>query len=253
MKNNKLRTSRISKLRKGKVKGVGFFEGIRLKIVGRIDGSRNLPRECGDGRWISPHLDREVRSYDEFSSRMWGRLQIEKEQEYARLGELMDSLAHTRKQIESVEDDLSAVLSHEGDADTSRRHGEGKLTDAQVTARRANEKAKRVAPLRNRVSALQEKLVTEAEEFSALRNKIIEDNNSTRMICDRVKDHLFQRMDVYWNSALLKHSENARMPAVPSIEVTSRAEAVYMEPHKALMQRAELLSQSLSKEEKEAA
>ena len=73
------------------------------------------------------------------------------------------------------------------------------------------------------------------------------------MICARVKDHLLQRMDVYWNSALLKHSENARMPAVPSIEVTSRAEDIYMEPHKALMQRAKLISQSLSKEEKEAA
>ena len=253
MKNNKLRTSRISKLRKGKVKGVGFFEGIRLKIAGRIDGSRNLPRECGDGRWVSPHLDREVRSYDEFSSHMWGHLQIEEEDEYARLGELMDSLVHTRSQLESAEVDLATALSHEGGVDTSRRHGENKLTEAQVTARRANERAKRLAPLRSRVSTLQSKLVAEMDEFAALRNKIIEDNNSTRMICARVKDHLLQRMDVYWNSALLKHSENARMPAVPSIEVTSRAEDIYMEPHKALMQRAELISQSLSKEEKEAA
>lgn len=63
-----IRKGRISKLSKGKVKGIG------LKIAGRIDGSRNLPRECGDGHWISPHLDREVRSYDEFSSRMWGHL-----------------------------------------------------------------------------------------------------------------------------------------------------------------------------------
>lgn len=253
MKNKQMRNSRISKLGKGKVKGVGFFEGILLKITGRIDGARNLPRECGDGHWLSPHLDREVRSYDEFSSRMWGHLQIEKEDEYARLGVLMDSLVHTKSQLESAEADLAAALSCEAGVDTSRRHGENKLTEAQVTARRANERAMRLAPLRSRVSTLQSKLIAEMDEFSALRNKIIEDNNSTRMICARVKDHLLQRMDEYWNSALLKHSENARMPAVPSIEVTSRAEDIYMEPHKALMQRAELISQSLSKEEKEAA
>ena len=251
MKNKQMRNSRISKLGKGNVKGVGFFEGILLKITGRIDGARNLPRECGDGYWLSPHLDREVRSYDEFSSKMWGQLQIEEEDEYARLGELMDSLVHTRSQLESAEVDLATALSHEGGVDTSRRHGENKLTEAQVTARRANERAKRLAPLRSRVSTLQSKLVAEMDEFSALRNKIIEDNNSTRMICARVKDHLLQRMDVYWNSALLKHSENARMPAVPSIEVTSRAEDIYMEPHKALMQKAEILDQSLSKDETE--
>lgn len=253
MKNKQMKNSRISKLGKGKVKGVGFFEGILLKITGRIDGARNLPRECGDGHWLSPHLDREVRSYDEFSSRMWGQLQIEEEDEYARLGVLMDSLVHTKSQLESAEADLAAALSCEAGVDASRKHGESKLTDAQVAARRANERAKRLAPLRRRVSDLQSKLVAEVDEFSALRNKIIEDDNSTRMICARVKDHLLQRMDVYWNSAMLKHSENARMPAVPAIEVTSRAEAVYMEPHKALMQRAELLSQRLSKEEKEAA
>ena len=184
---------------------------------------------------------------------MWGQLQIEEEDEYARLGVLMDSLVHTKSQLESAEADLAAALSCEAGVDASRKHGESKLTDAQVAARRASERAKRLAPLRRQVTELQSKLVAEVDEFSALRNKIVEDNNSTRMICARVKDHLLQRMCVYWNSAMIKHSENARMPAVPSIEVTSRAEAVYMEPHKALMQRAELLSQSLSKEEKEAA
>lgn len=253
MKNKQIKNSRISKLGKGKIKGVGFFEGILLKITGRIDGARNLPRECGDEHWLSPHLDREVRSYDEFSSRMWGQLQIEEEDEYARLGVLMDSLVHTKSQLESAEADLTAALSCEAGVDTSRKHGESKLTDTQVAARRASERAKRLAPLRRQVAELQSKLVAEVDEFSALRNKIVEDNNSTRMICARVKDHLLQRMCVYWNSAMIKHSESARMPAVPSIEVTSRAEAVYMEPHKVLMQRAELLSKSLSKEEKEAA
>lgn len=89
--------------------------------------------------------------------------------------------------------------------------------------------------------------------YSKAGNRILEDNNSTRMICNRVKDHLHQRMDVYWNAALRKHPDNARMPVIPCVEVKSRAEAVYLEPHMLLMQRAESLSQTLSDDEKEAA
>lgn len=247
-----MKKSRISELRKGKVKGIGLWEGIGLKIRGHIDGSRNLPREC-DGRWVSPHLDREVRSYDEFSARMWGRLQIEKEEEYARLRSLMDSIVHIRAQLEEANASLNDALSREGSFSTVRKPGESKLTDAQVSARRSHERASRMAPLKGRVSALQSKLDAEVEAFSALHSKIIEDNNSTRMICSRVRDHLFQRLNVYWNSALHRHSENARMPAVPTVEVSSRAEKAYMEPHETLMRKAERLSQSVSKEETEVA
>lgn len=253
MKNKQLKDSRISKLSKGKVKGVGFFEGIGLKIRGRIDGARNLPRENDAGCWVSPHLEREVRSFDEFASRMWGHLQIEEEDEYARLGALMDSIIHTKTQLEDARADLTDALSREGSPSSTRKHGESKLTDAQVTARRSCERAKRLAPLRGCVSTLQNKLAAEVDEFSALRNKIIEDNNSTRMICFRVRNHLFQRLNVYWSSALYKHSENARMPVVPSIEVAPRAEMVYMEPHTALMQKAERFSKSLSEDETEVA
>ncbi len=246
---SKLRSMRIAKLKKGKVKGVGLVEGLRLKVLGRIDGANNLPREC-DGRWTSPHLDREAKSFSEFSTKMWAHLQIEEEEAYARLNVLMDSIGYTMVQLETDKANLKEALTY---PDTFRKHGESKLTDAQVAARRANERAKTLAPLKSRISTLQNKLVAEIDEFSSIRNAIIEDNNSTRMICARVREHLLQRVDVYWNSAMLKHSENARMPVVPSIEVTSKAEAVYMEPHQALMQRAELLCQSLSKEEKEAA
>ena len=253
MRHKHLRDTRISKLSTGRVKGIGFFEGIVLKITGRIDGTRNLPRECDDGHWISPHLDREVRSYDEFSSRMWGQLQIEEEDEYVRLGALMDSIVHTKAQLEIARAELKDALSYEGAADTSRKHGESKLTDVQVATRRANERTKRLAAFRSRVGTLQSRLDSEVDEFSARRNKIIEDNNSTRMICSRVRDHLYQRLNVYWNSALHKHSENDRMPAIPTVEVTSRAEMVYMEPHSVLMQKAERLSQFLSKNETEVA
>lgn len=253
MENMQMRNARISKLSKGKIKGLGILEKLGLKIEGFVDGKRCLPREDKSGIWCSPHIDREVRSYDEFASRMWGHLQIEEETAYAHLGELMDSLVHTRALLEKAELELEEAVGDERSSDNSRKYGESKLTEGQVIARRTKERAKRLAPLKSHVSSLQSKLSSEIDEFSRLRNRILEDNNSTRMICNRVKDHLHQRMDVYWNAALRKHPDKARMPVIPCVEVESRAEAIYMEPHTLLMQRAELLSQTLSEDEKEAA
>lgn len=248
MKNNQQKTTRLSSLKKGKIKRIGFFEKIGLKIAGYADGKRSLPRDGASG-WMSPHLDKEVRSYDEFASRMWGRLQVEEEEDYARLGELMDSIAHTKSLLDEAKSALDGAETKEKSADNSRKKGESKLTDAQVSARRSNEKAKRLAPLKGRVSSLQSKLTSEIDEFSRLRNKIIEDNNSTRMICNRVRDHIYQRLDIYWNAALRKHTATAKLPVVPCVEVASRSEAVYMEPHKLLMQKAEMFSMELSNNE----
>lgn len=248
MKNTQQKKARIINLRRGKVKRIGLFEKLWLKIAGYFDGKRNLPRESDYG-WISPHMDKEVHSYDQFSSQMWGHLQIEEEEDYARLGQLMDSIAHTKSLLDEAEGALEEAEAREKDADISRKKGESKLTDAQVTARRSNEKAKRLAPLKGRVSSLKSKLTSEIDEFSQLRNKIIEDNNSTRMICNRVKDHIYQRLDIYWNAAMHKHSDKAHMPVIPCVNVASRSEDVYMEPHKILMQKAEMISKELSSDE----
>ena len=180
---------------------------------------------------------------------MWGRLQIEEEEDYARLGQLMDSIVHTKSLLDEAEGAFEEAEARERDTDTSRKKGESKLTDTQVIARRSNEKAKRLAPLKDRVSSLNSKLTSEIDEFSQLRNKIIEDNNSTRMICNRVKDHMYQRLDIYWNAAMLKHSDKAHMPVIPCVKVASRSEDVYMEPHKILMQKAEMISKELSSDE----
>lgn len=245
MKKNPQKKSRLSNLKKGKVKNVGFFEKLGLKIAGYSDGKRNLPRDSSCG-WMSPHLDKEIRSYDEFASRMWGRLQVEEEEDYARLGELMDSIAHTKELLDEAKSTLGGAEAKENPADKSRKNGESKLTDAQVASRRSREREKRLSPLKGRVGSLQSKLTTEIDEFSLLRNKIIENNNSTRMICNRVRDHIYQRIDIYWNAALRKHSDKSKMPVVPCIEVTSRSESVYMEPHKLLMHKAEAFSKELS-------
>lgn len=251
MKNKTLKDTRVSSLKKGKIKGIGFFESIPLKVSGRIDGRRGLPRENDNGQWVSPHIEKEVRSYDEFSSRMWGQLQIEEEAAFARLGELMDSVVHIKSQLDTAKSELDEASADEGVVNNSRKHGEDKLTDAQVVARRAKERTKRLSPIRSRVSSLQAKLTAEINEFSAVRAKIVEDNNSTRMVCNRVRDHLYQRLAVYWNSALRKHTERNKMPAVPCVDIIFNSEDVYMKPHIELMQRAELLNEKIKKESKE--
>lgn len=253
MKNKTLKDTRVSSLKKGKVKGVGFFESIPLKIAGRIDGRRGLPRENDNGQWVSPHIEKEVRSYDEFSSRMWGQLQIEEEAAFARLGELMDSVVHIKSQLDTAKSELDEASAGEGMVNNSRKHGESKLTDAQVAARRSNERTKRLSPIRSRVSSLQAKLTSEIDEFSAVRAKIVEDNNSTRMVCNRVRDHLYQRLAIYWNSALRKHTERSKMPVVPCVDIIFNSEEVYMKPHIELMQKAELLSETIKKESEEVA
>lgn len=248
MKNDQLKKTRVSNLYKGKVKDIGFFEKNALKIAGYTDGKRGLPRD-GTLGWMSPQLDKEMRSYDEFASRMWGRLQVEEEENYARLGELMDSIAHTKALLDEAKEELDGAEERESTVNTMRKKGESKLTDAQVTARRSNEKAKRLSSFKNRVNSLQSKLTGEIDEFSQLRNKIIEDNNSTRMICNRVRDHIYQRLDIYWNAALRKHSDKTKMPVIPCVEIVSRSEAIYMEPHKNLMQKAEMFSKELTNNE----
>lgn len=253
MKNKTLKDTRVSSLKKGKVKSVGFFESLPLKITGCIDGRRGLPRENDNGQWVSPHIEKEIRSYDEFSSYMWGQLQIEEEVAFARLGELMDSVVHIKSQLDTAKSELDKASAGEGIVNNARKHGESKLTDAQVVARRANERSKRLSPFKSRVSSLQTKLTSEIDEFSAVRAKIVEDNNSTRMVCNRVRDHLYQRLAVYWNAALRKHAENSKMPTVPCIEIVFNSEEVYMKPHIELMQKAELLSETIKKESEEVA
>lgn len=251
MKNKSLKNSRVSNLDKGKVKGVGFLESIPLKIAGRNDGKHGLPRES-DGKWTSPHIEREMRSYDEFASRMWGKLQIEEEKDYARLEELMNSVVHIKTQLDSAENEFTKAKASENVVDNTRKNGESKLTEAQVTARRAKESEKRLTPVKNKVSSLETKLTSEIDEFSAVRAKIIEDNNSTRMICNRVRDHLYQRLAIYWNSALHNHSESTKMPVLPCVDIIFHSEDIYMKPHyKVLMEKAELLSEitSINKQE----
>ena len=227
----KMRKQRHKKVNTGKGKRVGFFESISLKIKGFCDGRK------------------------EFCSHTWGSLQIENEGEYARLEELVDGIRQKKCLLETARADLAVTVKKENDSEVVRKKGEDKLTDAQVRSRRKTEKEKKLAPVKSKVASLEQELKDAEEAFSNLHSKLVEDDNTTRLICHRVRDHILMRLDVYWNSALRHHTEGVSMPVVPMIELKDEAEEAYLRPHKELMKRAAAIHDAIQDdaEEKEVA
>lgn len=244
----KMRRLRYEKVNTGKGRKVGFFETIGLKVTGFFDGRRGFPRQTDDKGWYSPFMNRDVNSYEEFCSHTWGSLQIENEGEYARMEELMDGILRKQSLLMAAREDL-AVASRGGSVqEPLRKKGEDKLTDTQVLARRKAEKDKRLAPLKSKVSGLEQELKEAEAALSDLHSKLAEDDNTTRLICHRVREHILMRMDVYWNSALRYHPDSTAMPVVPVVELKEEAEEVYLRPHKELMQRAKKLHEMFQDE-----
>lgn len=251
----KMRRQRYKKVNTGKGKKVGFFESIGLKIKGFCDGRKGFPRQTDKDDWYSPFMNQEVNSFEEFCSHTWGSLQIENEGEYAHLEELMDGIRQKKGLLEVARADLAAATRRENDSEASPKKGEDKLTDAQVRARRKAEKEKKLVPVKSRVAGLEQELKDAEEAFSDLHSKLVEDDNTTRLICHRVRDHVLMRLDVYWNSALRRHPEGASMPVVPMLDLKDEAEEAYLHPHKELMKRAAAIHDAIQDEatEKEVA
>lgn len=244
----KMRKQRHKKVNNGRGKKVGFFESIGLKIKGFCDGRKGFPRQTDNEEWYSPFINQEVNSYKEFCSHTWGSLQIENEGEYARLEELMDGIRQKKGFLEVARAELAVASRRESDSESSRKKGEDKLTDAQIRTRRKAEKEKKLAPLKNKVAGLEQELKDAEEAFSDLHSKLVEDDNTTRLICHRVRDHILMRLDVYWNSALGRHSDGASMPVVPILELKDEAEEAYLRPHKELMKRAATIHDAIQDE-----
>ena len=244
----KMRKQRYKKVNTGKGKKLGFFESINLKIKGFCDGYKGFPRQTDKNDWYSPFMNQEVNSFEEFCSHTWGSLQIENEGEYARLEELMDGIRQKKRLLEAAKADFAVAATRENDSESARKKGEDKLTDAQIRARRKAEKEKKLAPVKKKVAGLEQELKNAEEAFSALHSKLVEDDNTTRLICHRVRDHIQMRLDVYWNSALRRHPDGASVPVVPVIELKDEAEEVYLRPHKVLMKRAAAIHDTIQDE-----
>lgn len=251
----KMRKQRYKKVNTGKGKKVGLFESIGLKIKGFCDGRKGFPRQTDKDNWYSPFMNQEVNSFEEFCSHTWGNLQIENEGEYARLEKLMDGICQKRVLLETARTDLAVAIKRENELGSVRKRGEDKLTDAQVRVRRKAEKDKKLAPVKSKVAGLEQELKDDEETFSDLHSKLGEDDNTTRLICHRVRNHVLMRLDVYWNSALRCHPDGASMPVVSALELEDEAEEAYLRPHKELMKRAAAIHDAIRDEaaEKEVA
>lgn len=247
----KMRNRRIRRLNRGRIAGLGWLEAIGLRIRGWVDGARGLPRRVEE-QWSSPFLSRELNSYEEFCSRMWSMLQLESEGAYIRLNELTASLPLTLARIDQAREELRVISP--GEAFSIRKTGEEELSEDQVRARRANERKKELEPMRCRLTGLQNQLREDTREFTTLCCRLAEDDNTTRMAVHRVRDHIRQRMDVYWNAAMSRHSDHYAMPNAPTLSTQLRAEQTYLSLHAGLMLRAEQIRALLEREaaEKEA-
>ena len=239
-----IRQNRLSFLENNKIKDLGLLEKRRLISIGRSDGSRSLPRKTDDGVYTSPYIEREINSYVEFTYKTYASLQVEIESEFSRLGYLMDSIGRASRELEEISKELEIQKS--AALNKVRKNGESRLTDAQVISRRLSEKAKLLDPIVKRESELKTIIKDEIDEFIKIRAKIIEDNNSTRLICNRVRERINQRILVYWDAALVKDS---KIPVVPAIELKSDAEEVYLGPHKAFLDDVERFADEIKDKE----
>ena len=223
----------------GKAEKIGWFESIPLKLAGRKDGPRGLPKKDDAGEWNSAVLSRESHSFKEFCDRTWGRLQIDLAERFSRLGYLIDEAERLEKRLEEIRQELEKVESTMATASGVERHrGEELLSESLIKHRRDRENVKRLQPYRSAKQTIEDELRECLQEAIAIRSEITEANNAARLICERVMDHTRQRIDVYWNAALKRHPHGERLPAAPSVRLVPEAELVYFQQHRLFLEAA---------------
>lgn len=233
-------------LKCGKAIGIGVFEYFFLKIMGRIDGTRGLPKKNEEGFWDSPRLSKERHSYDEYCSRMFGCIQVSEEKDYARMGELLNSVKQTDILLNMEKEKLkmeSEKMQKEGVL--NRKNGEQDLNETQVKNRRKREHEKQLAPIRRRIAQLETEIYQGIRELSEIRNRILENDNSVRMICCRVRDHIHQRVDIYWQEVLRKNPNRKDMPAAIALRLSCIAEEKYEGLHSTCIEQIDKLEELL--------
>ena len=229
-KNSALQGARKSLMR-GRVRHLGPVEALGLKLAGRIDGGRGLPRQLGtNGPWSSPHLQREVHAYEEACAKAWGGLQLLEEETYADLHQLEDKLTEARREAAGVQ--VPALTQDKPE----RRWGEDGLSDAQVAARRAAEHRRRTEPVRARAAALEEQQRRLREERSALESRLVEERHCVQLVSRRLSEHMAQRVAAYWNAVLVSHPQREDLPPSITVPMTSHAEELYVNQHSGVLE-----------------
>ena len=255
MKHTKIDINRLIRrqkklLRRGRIRRLGIIEVLQLKHHGKADGRRGLPRERKRNSWDSPFMEAEAAAYEEFCDEVWGQLQIVLATDYAELETIVDHIARLKKDNDELWKREPKAPSEE--ALNKRLYGEESLSQDQVQRRRRKKSLSEKASHQSKARALGEQLKEAYDMLAKIFNHILEINNGTRMICERVKSHVNQRRNIYWDSAYRNHPEKERLPVYPEELSSGKAEAIYISQHKALSEeasqmlerRAELISRT---------
>ena len=236
MKKIERRQNRL--LKKARGEKIGFVESIPLRIAGRCDGAKGLPKPDADGVWASSVSTKEIHSYKEFCDRAWARVQLDLSEDYSRLEFLSEMMAVLKEQLDTAKKHLDEANTGEL-VDKERKSGEELLSATQVRNRRAREHHKTLSPFRDTVHSLEVEIRELLQEATVIRSRIIEVTNGTRMICEKAKDHTRQRIDVYWNATLKNHPQKESVPVTPTIRMLPDAEIVNTKAHRRLLEELE--------------
>ena len=218
-------------IRHGRTRRPGVLERLYLVVAGWLDGVHRIVRACPDGTWSSPLLRREEDALKEYSSKVWGVEQTRMKKYHAEARRLLADIAkeeHKKKELEALR------ASYDESYFCSRRHGEERLTEEQVRARRGREAASRTEALLTELNDAETLLVQYSQELSWLHSVISGAETEPKMICTRALDHTNQRIDIYWRAVLYRHPERERMPAVPQLLHETDAEQISTEANRAL-------------------
>ena len=224
---------------RGKTPGIRLFEKWQLVRQGIKDGASELVRPVSGKEWSSSFISRESNSLNEYCDKVWGLLQIDNLEILCRLGELSEDMEECSRQIGEINERIETMTEAQTGEAISRKRGEEALSEGQVKERRARERAKRLAPLYLKKSRLEERISEGFEEASILRNRMMENCNSARMVCERSRAHTYQRIDVYWHAAMLTSPSSKDMPVVPAVELSPKAEETYFRNHDALLRETD--------------
>lgn len=223
-------------LKHAKARHLGIFEAMNLSFLGKSDGRAGLPRQSQTGDWDSPRFRKESNAYNESCDLVWGMTQLDLKDDYAEVGALIDEIKRKEEILEKLLQEASAQPDES--YYTSRMGGEEDLNDNQVRARRSRELGKKSAPYHARVRTLEDEIRNAYTRLDERYNHIIETNNGSRLVCERLKYHTEQRRDAYWNAALRTHSFKEKIPVIPEPLPESEAELTYTAQHKMLEDEA---------------
>lgn len=230
--NNNLIRLQKKLLDKGRIEKLGFFESITVKLYGKLDGKRGIPSKTSDGKWESPLMRKELAAYEEFCNKLWGKTQIELKDDYSELGFLLFRIKYYEQELELLRVEKPKPASEQ--ELNIRFDGEENLSIDQVRRRRGENFRNQIASHNAKIHTLNSKIDESYESIERLHNYIFEINNVIKLICERVKKHLEQRRNIYWDSAYKIHPYREIMPVYPETIHDFKAENANIAQHKEL-------------------